>query len=210
METFEQQRDREKQENATSRKVTRAKLVEVFELLGFTPKAEDLQDREDAWGATVHIGATKEDMELYARANAYNEHNRVRFSIAYPKPNLGNNYRKDWPFPEASFTLIKTPAQLSDGVKRRIMPEYLKGLALVRAANKQTESYHKTRDENLSVILNRELTENERKEGVSRLDGLDLVYSYGDIQAHDDVANLKLYGVPVKLAKKIVDLLRAK
>ena len=205
-ETYEQQLDRERIENAKSRKATRAKLCEVFKLLGFTPESK--QQDPDTYGPGVWLSATQDDMTLFAQANTYNtKGGRVIFSVFYPKPKQGESYDREWPKPEASFTLEKTTAQLADGVARRIMPEYMRGLELARAANTRTDAYHDARSRNLRDILGRDLTKQEIKEG--KAGHTDLIENVcADISASEDTATLKLHSVPVEVAVKIMKLIR--
>ena len=205
--TWEEQREFERQEYAKSRKATRAKLCQVFKLLGFEPEAD--RETVEMWGPDVRLSAHQDDMTINAEANTYSTRDRVRFYVSYPKAKKGESYNRDWPKPEASCTLAKTPEKLADEVARRVMPEYLRGLEMARAANLKTDAYHDARDNNLRSLWGRDLTDQEKREGTSRMDGIERVNDiYGDVQAFEDTVNLKLYSIPVDVAVKIMKLIR--
>lgn len=207
-ETWEQRRDRERAENAVTRKETRKKLAQVFKLAGFAIVPE--KDDADNFNATTFAKATHEDMTLHAHANGYGEKGRVRFSVSYPAPKTGERpYDRDWPKPEASCTLAKTPEQLAGEILRRIMPQYREGMVLARKANAQTEQYQSSRNINLRSILDRELTAQEEKEGRSRIDGASNDRAWGSVQAFDESVNLELHGLTVAQAVAIMRIVRA-
>lgn len=209
MPTYQEELDERRKADAVTAKVTREMLCTVFVKLGYTPDPYKGDEPLGHFGPGVHVTARREDMILHAAADVYRLADRVRFSVEYPRAKTGQAYDRDWPRPEATAALTKTTDQLAAEVRRRVLPEYEKGLELARKANAETEGYHAKRNAALATILGRAPTDDERRNGVSYFIGVDLGEVHGKIQAGGEDVRLDLTSVPVELAARIVKMIRA-
>lgn len=198
-------------EAQSAQKKARAKIRETFKALGWREINADegsaINDR--VWLEAVNEEPAWSGLILHASAGGYRAAGRVRWSIKYPKPKVGQEpYSRDWPRPDASMSLDKSADVMAREVARRIFPEALKGLDMARKANADSDRYANAQQSNLAALLGRELTESERKDGRSRFDGLELAMSYGDCRASSEDVSLELHGVPIDVALKIMEALR--
>ena len=229
-ETWDERRAREDKEDAAIRAKVRPLLCKALKLAGFTPTPEPrLRDGDPRpSGRTVWVEGVADStvpelagLTINARANGYGNEGRAAFRVSYPKPKVGEANTHEIVTPEITASLTKTPEALAADIKRRVLPDAAVGLAEVKKRNAKTEDYHARRDAALKAVLGRELTDNEKREGKSRFDGIAFGprMSYGDVQAFgghgapgDDMAelNLELRGVPVAVAVEIMAVLRGK
>ena len=210
MPTFQEELTERRKLDAVTAEASYRKLVVVFALLEFT--ADPMRDDADPLGHNgpqAHVTARKGDMIVHGRTDTYSAKGRAVFSSEYPKPKTGEVYDREWPKPSITCALGKTPEQMAAEIKRRVMPDYQKGLELARAANWKAEQYHEKRDKALAAVLGQALDECERLRGTSRLDGVALKNEiWGEVQAFEDSVTLKLHNVPVDVAVRLMKLIR--
>jgi len=196
---LEQRRQIEREQNAEAQSLARAKLAEVFRLVGFKVKPGE---KDDSWSAQVRMTGARRDMTLHALANGYRTAGRVRFSVSYPQPKIGEANTYGLADPEATMTLEKSAADLARDVQRRIMPIYEGAMKEVRERNARQELFHATREDNLRMILGqRRLSEYEKRTGQATFNRGDVRIS---VEAYDRTMDLELRRLPVRLAARFI------
>lgn len=208
VETYEQKQAREYAKNEVIAKRRRAVLVKVAEALGYIVEKDPEENERRYWNAEARVRAKMLDGSLFfGSCGGYRTPDRYFFSTDYPRPSVGEISTYDLPRPSITCAETKTEEQLISDIKRRLLPDFERGLKIVQERIKQTTDYHSARDLNLSKVMGRKLTDEEKKSGNARLP-YDSGKPWGDVKSYNDSVSIELSNLSPDLAARILTMVK--
>lgn len=216
---YEKELTERRKNDAVRARAALAKLRDVAKALGWSelPPKYKRDEPLGHFDASADIEIASEDMVLMLRANGYDNDGRISVRVRYPKPKKGDASDYGLPQPSITVSLEKSAEKIAHEIGRRLMPEYLEGMTKARARNNGTENYHNTREKSLRLVLGRDLTESEIKDGRTNFEGVylgkcsDMYDSSISAVAKadgDGEVTLELSYIPAALALKVIELLK--
>ena len=117
------------------------KMKEVAELLGMT-----WEDREESWdNRGVFSNPNDLDKKLALSNDGYRAKGRIEISGLYPLDGQGKHFPQHGYKLEITVAETKTAEEIARDIRRRVLPAYLKNLAIIKEQIARADKYHNDR-----------------------------------------------------------------
>ena len=219
VETWEQQRERERKEEKTRQQISLKKMREVSKVLGYkiTKEAGKGKYKEHTNHAFVTL-ESPDGVVLDLQGEGWRMNGRIEIRGAYPKDKRGQDTRSyvvgyGCAAPHITVSVDRTAEQIAKAITSRLMPQYLPQLAKAKELVKSWDTYQENRESTFKTVMGRDPNEHER-DGKTRLTigKLDKSQEYdtnADIYISSSYVKLTIDNVPPVMARGVLDLLKA-
>lgn len=220
VETWEQQRERERNEEKARQQISIKKMREVSKVLGYkiTEEAGKGKYKEHTNRAFVTLEGP-DGVMLNLQGEGWRMNGRIQINGEYPKDKRGQDTRSyvvgyGCASPHITVGVDQPAERIAKAITSRLLPQYLPQLAKAKELVQSWDTYQEKKESTFKTLMGREPSEYESTSGKTRfvIGKLDKSQEYdtdADIYISGSSVKLTIDNVPPIMARAVLDLLKA-